>query len=73
MIEMNKKDCKRLIKEFDKASQPEKAKMWNSMVPYLNAYPEIWQEYREKNNKTGEMLKKRNEESKPIPKTTKKK
>lgn len=67
-MEMNKKDCKRLIKEFDKAPQPEKAKMWNQMVPYLNVYPELWDEYRMKNNKTGEMLRKKYEETKPIQK-----
>lgn len=43
-MKLTKKDAKLIFQEFVDAKQSQKAKLWDKLVPYGNAYPELYYE-----------------------------
>lgn len=43
-MKLTKKDAKLIFQEFVDAKQSQKARLWDKLVPYGNAYPELYYE-----------------------------
>ncbi len=41
-MRLTKKDAKAIMNEFIHSKQSQKAKLWDKLVPYGNAYPELY-------------------------------
>lgn len=39
---MNKKEAERVFTDFVKAPRNKKARLWDTVVPYANKYPELY-------------------------------